>query len=92
MTNQLIGEVQGFIYVMRWLVYEFYEFKDLGLMKEDFEAIEDDVLFIIHKNIVCREIYYVLLVLTRLLYNHGDKQMRNQYKSINEYKSKYFPI
>jgi hypothetical protein len=42
---------------MRWLVYEFYEFKELGLMKEDFEAIEDDVLYIIHRNIVCKEIY-----------------------------------
>ena len=29
LTNQLIGEVQGFILVMRWLVYEFYQFKQL---------------------------------------------------------------
>lgn len=26
-TNQLIGEVQGFIFVMRWLIYEFYGFR-----------------------------------------------------------------
>lgn len=54
---------------MRWLVYEFYEFKDLGLLKEDFDAIEDDVLYIVHKNIVCKEIFQSLLVLTRLLNN-----------------------
>jgi len=24
LTNQLIGEVQGFIFVMRWLLFEFY--------------------------------------------------------------------
>ena len=29
LTNQIIGEVQGFILVMRWLVYEFYSFKGL---------------------------------------------------------------
>lgn len=29
MTNQLIGEVQGFIFVMRWLLFEFYGFKKL---------------------------------------------------------------
>lgn len=28
-TNQLIGEVQGFIFLLRWLVYEFYSFKKL---------------------------------------------------------------
>ena len=29
LTNQIIGEVQGFILVMRWLVYEFYNLKVL---------------------------------------------------------------
>ena len=67
MTNQLIGEVQGFIYVMRWLVYEFYEFKELGLMKEDFEAIEDDVLYIIHRNI--EDNYLLLSMETKNAYN-----------------------
>ena len=27
LANQLIGEVQGFIFVVRWLIYEFYQFK-----------------------------------------------------------------
>ena len=48
--------MQGFILVMRWLVYEFYNFRALkqeGLLRAvDFEAIEDDVLFIIHKKTV----------------------------------------
>lgn len=53
LTNQLIGEVQGFIFVMRWLIYEFYGFKGLkqeGLLNAaDFDALEDDMLYIIHK-------------------------------------------
>lgn len=38
---------------MRWLIYEFYGFRQLkqeGLIfSKDFDAIEDDVLYIIHK-------------------------------------------
>ena len=56
LTNQIIGEVQGFVLVMRWLVYEFYSFKALkqrGYLKScDFQAIEEDVLFMIHKLVV----------------------------------------
>ena len=56
LTNQIIGEVQGFILIMRWLVYEFYNFKVLkqkGYMKAaDFNAIEEDMLFMIHKMVV----------------------------------------
>ena len=41
---------------MRWLVYEFYNFKYLkqeGFLQGcDFEAIEEDVLYIIHKKTV----------------------------------------
>ena len=61
---------------MRWLVYEFYNFRALkqeGLLRAaDFEAIEDDVLFIIHKKTVQKEVYETLLVLTRLLNNQED--------------------
>ena len=27
LTNQLIGEVQHFIFVMRWVIYQFYNFR-----------------------------------------------------------------
>lgn len=27
LTNQLIGEVQAFTYIIRWFMYEFYQFK-----------------------------------------------------------------
>lgn len=56
LTNQVIGEVQGFIFIMRWLVYEFYNFKYLKqegyLQGSDFEAIEEDVLYLLHKKTV----------------------------------------
>lgn len=53
LTNQLIGEVQHFIFVMRWVIYQFYNFRLLErenlLGKEDFKALDDDVIFILHK-------------------------------------------
>ena len=73
LTNQLIGEVQGFIFVMRWLIYEFYGFKGLkqeGLLSAaDFDALEDDMLYIIHKVTCVNQVYETLLVLSRLLNN-----------------------
>lgn len=96
LTNQIIGEVQGFILVMRWLVYEFYNFKSLKqdgfLQGADFEAIEDDVLFIIHKKTVHKEVYDTLLVLTRVLNNIEDKKIRHKFKKIEKYRSKLFPL
>lgn len=96
LTNQIIGEVQGFILVMRWLVYEFYNFKYLKqegyLQGADFEAIEDDVLFIIHKKTVHKEVYMTLLVLTRLLNNMEDKKVRHKFKKIQQHRSKLFPL
>ena len=96
LTNQIIGEVQGFILVMRWLVYEFYNFKYMkqeGLLQgADFEAIEDDVLFIIHKKTVHKEVYETLLILTRLLNNLEDKRVRQKFKKIEKFRSKLFPL
>lgn len=96
MTNQIIGEVQGFILVMRWLVYEFYNFRQLkseGLLRSaDFEAIEDDVLFIIHKKAVQKEVYETLLVLTRVLNNQEDQRIRHKFKKIEKFKKKLFPL
>ena len=47
LTNQLIGEVQAFILVLRWMLYEFYQFKDYKkegfIAPTDFEAIEEDL-------------------------------------------------
>ena len=90
MTNQVIGEVQGFIFIMRWLVYEFYNFKYLkqeGLLQgSDFEAIEEDVLYIIHKKTVQKEVYDTLLVLTRLLNNVEDRKIRHKFKKIEKFR------
>jgi len=52
LTNQIIGEVQVFIFVMRLLVFEFYGFRKLqneGVISVTvFEALEEDILFILH--------------------------------------------
>ena len=96
LTNQLIGEVQAFIHVMRWLVYEFYGFRSLkqgGYLKAvDFEAIEEDVLFLIHKKTVYKEVHETLIVMMRLLNNVDDKMMRTKFKNIAAYKGKFFPL
>jgi len=81
---------------MRWLVFEFYDFRELkfeGLIQaSDFEAIEDDVLFIIHKKTVYKEVYETLLILTRLLNNQEDKKFRMKLKDIKQYKNPLFPF
>lgn len=96
LTNQIIGEVQGFILVMRWLVYEFYNLKVLkqrGYLKAaDFEAIEEDVLFMIHKMTVFDEVFDSLLVLTRLLNNIDDRKLRHKFKKLEEKKKRLFPL
>lgn len=96
LTNQIIGEVQGFIFVMRWLVYEFYNFKYLKsegyLQAADFEAIEDDVLFILHKKIVQKEVFETLIILMRLLNNMEDKKIRHKFKKIEKFRKPLFPL
>ena len=96
LADQLTGEVQGFIYVMRWLVYEFYQFKKLRqlgfLMMSDFEALEEDVLFILNKLVVTKEVHETLLILSRLNKNKADKRLREKYRLIHRYQSKYFPL
>jgi len=53
LTNLIINEVQVFIFTLRWVIYEFYNFKGLkaeGLLSgNDFEALEDDIVYLIHK-------------------------------------------
>mmetsp|Transcript_17368 Transcript_17368/g.29210 ORF Transcript_17368/g.29210 Transcript_17368/m.29210 type:complete len:574 (+) Transcript_17368:90-1811(+) len=96
LTNQLIGEVQVFMFLMRWLIYEFYQFKRLKaegqLTAADFDTLEDDILFILHKVTVSHEVYEILLVLSRLLHNKEDKLMREKYRHIGRSKSKLYPF
>ena len=61
-------------------------------MLSDFEAIEEDVLYIIHQNVVCKEVHETLLILSRLNKNKADKNMRDKYKLIQMNQSKYFPL
>tara|TARA_B110000305_G_scaffold19311_1_gene17848 strand:+ start:181 stop:471 length:291 start_codon:yes stop_codon:yes gene_type:complete len=81
---------------MRWFIYEFYSFKQLksdGLLQfTDFEALEDDLLYTIHKITVQQGVYDTLLVLSRLLNNRDDKKIREKYKQITKHHSKFFPI
>ena len=96
LTNQLIGEVQAFVFVMRCQVYDFYGFrqlKDDGLIdQDDFGAIEDDVLFIIHSQTVSKEVFENLLILSRMLKNQEDKDLRKRYKDIQTNRGQYFPL
>ena len=52
------------------------------LVSQDFEALDDDILFILHKITVSDGVYETLIVLTRLLNNHEDKKIRDKYKLI----------
>mmetsp|Transcript_40702 Transcript_40702/g.62123 ORF Transcript_40702/g.62123 Transcript_40702/m.62123 type:complete len:117 (+) Transcript_40702:1618-1968(+) len=81
---------------MRWLVYEFYQFKALKqeglLLFSDFEALEEDILFILHKLTVKDEVYDILLILSRLLNNKDDKGFREKYRHIARSYSLLYPI
>ena len=58
----------------------------------DFEAIEEDVLFMIHKMTVFDEVFDSLLVLTRLLNNIDDRKLRHKFKKLEEKKKRLFPL
>ena len=96
LANQLIGEVQGFIFVVRWLIYEFYQFKKFNqqgyLQFQDMEALKEDILFICHKIIVGNEVFETLIVLSRIFNNKTDKRIRDKYKEILKDQSPYFPL
>jgi hypothetical protein len=70
-TNQLIGEVQAFILVLRLMLYEFYQFKEYKkegfIGSSDFEAIDEDLIFIIHKRVVNEDVNTILIVMSRML-------------------------
>ena len=62
------------------------------LVSQDFEALDDDILFILHKITVSDGVYETLIVLTRLLNNHEDKKVRDKYKVIDANEGPYFPM
>jgi len=67
--------------------------KSEGLLEQsDIEALDDDILFILHKVTVSNEVYETLIVLTRLLNNADDKKIRDKYKLIKIHQSKNFPF
>lgn len=96
LTNQLIGEVQHFIFVMRWVIYQFYNFRQLErdqmLHKDDFKALDDDIIFILHKISVKGKVFPILLVLSRMLNYKTDKQLRQVYRLIEKHQHPLFPI
>ena len=71
---------------MRWFLMEFYQFRKMKsqriLEQSDVEALDDDILFILHKVTVSSEVYEVLIVLTRMLRNAEDKEIRDKYPLI----------
>lgn len=62
------------------------------LRPSDFQAIDEDVLLLIHSKIVCKEVHASLLVLSRLLNSNEDKNMRIKYKAIQNFKSEFYPL
>jgi len=96
MTNQLIGEVQAFIFVLRWMLYEFYQFKEYKkegyIGTNDFEAIEEDLVFIIHKRVVNEDVNTILIVMSRMLNASEDKKLRKTEQKIIQKMPEYFPI
>ena len=80
--------MQGFIFVVRWLIYEFYQFKKYskqGLLNfSDLDALKEDILFIVHKITVGQEVYDTLIILSRLFNNKVDKRIREKYKFIKK--------
>lgn len=86
LTNLIINEVQLFIFTLRWMIYEFYDFRTLkkeGLLKRsDFDSLEDDVVYLMHRATVQDGVQETLLVLSRLLNNKIDKSLRRKYRLI----------
>ena len=81
---------------MRWVMYEFYQFKALRkeqlLVAGDFEALEDDLVFIIHKIVMKDQVLSSMVVLNRVYKNKADKDIRKKYKLVTEHQSQFFPI
>jgi hypothetical protein len=74
---------------MRWVLYEFYNFRKMkkeGILdKTDFEMLEDDIIYVLHKVIVKDDVLKTLLILSRLLNNKTDKSIRNKYRYIRKH-------
>ena len=88
--------MQAFIFVLRRQLYEFYGFsslEDAGVLHPtDFAAIEDDALFLIHQKVVCKEVHENLIILSRLLKNVEDREIRAKYRDIGLRKGEFFPL
>lgn len=74
---------------MRWLIYEFYGFKfhkkQGYLSAQDFNELEDDMLYILHKATVKDKVLTNLIILSRLLNNKTDTSIRYKYKLIEKH-------
>lgn len=62
------------------------------MQAQDFEAIEDDVLYVIHQKTVCKEVYENLIILARVLKNADDKVLRSRYREIERVKGRMYPL
>ena len=51
----------------------------------DFEAIEEDMLYTIHKMTVSNEVHEILLILSRLNKNKVDTLLREKYSLIKKH-------
>lgn len=71
LSSQMVGEVQAFIFTMRWVLYEFYSFKKMkkeGIVNSgDFDQLEDDIIYVLHKAVVKNQVLETLVILNRLI-------------------------
>ena len=54
-------------------------------MSGDFEALEDDLVFIIHKIVMKDQVLNSMVVLNRVYKNKADKDIRKKYKLVYEH-------
>jgi len=59
---------------------------------KDFESLEEDILFILHKKTVQREVFEILVILSRLLNNKEDKLFRDKYRHLKRTYAPLYPI
>ena len=78
------------------MLFEFYQFKEYRKEKliagSDFEAIEEDLEFIIHKKVVSEDVNKILIVLSRMLNAEEDKKLRYTERQMIKKLPKFFPI
>ena len=57
------------------------------LSSNDFDQLEDDIIYVLHKAVVKNQVLETLVILNRLINNKTDKNIRKRYRLIEKYQS-----